>query len=232
MTININLLPWRAERKELLKKEFLTMLVFGIVVSCGLVLIMHMTVVRQIASQNDNNTYLKNEIKQLDDQIAQIQSLEKEKQQLLAKMEVIQQLQASRPEVVRLFDAIVRIIPPGLFLTKLSRTGSHILIDGKAESNTRVSTFMRNIEASGLFKTPDLTLIQADDMKADGKMITRPVDRLIGFNLKADEVVGFPNVAQKATTAGAVAPVDASKGTPPPAAVPTPAPTPTSTTTK
>ncbi|MGE3317858.1 MAG: PilN domain-containing protein [Candidatus Berkiella sp.] len=221
MTININLLPWREERKELLKKEFFTMLVFGIVVSCGLVLIMHMTVARQIAAQNDNNTYLKNEIKLLDEQIAQIQSLEKEKQQLLAKMEVIQQLQASRPEVVRLFDTIVRIIPPGLFLTNLSRTGNHILIDGKAESNTRVSTFMRNIEASGLFKTPDLTLIQADDMKnADGKT-QRPIDRLIGFNLKADEVVSFPSVAQKSQ--GTTTP-----GTP----GASPAPTPTSTTAK
>jgi type IV pilus assembly protein PilN len=230
MTININLLPWRAERKELLKKEFLTMLVFGIVVSCGLVLIMHMTVMRQIAGQNDNNTYLKNEIKQLDDQIAQIQSLEKEKQQLLAKMEVIQQLQASRPEVVRLFDAIVRIIPPGLFLTNLSRTGNHILLDGKAESNTRVSTFMRNIEASGLFKTPDLTLIQADDMKGDSKVAQRPIDRLIGFNLKADEVVSFPSVAQKAATAAIPgAPADNKAPTP---AAPAPSPTPTSTTTK
>lgn len=226
MTININLLPWRAERKELLKKEFLTMLVFGIVVSCGLVLIMHMTVARQIAAQNDNNTYLKNEIKQLDDQIAQIQSLEKEKQQLLAKMEVIQQLQASRPEVVRLFDTIVRIIPPGLYLTNLSRTGSHILIDGKAESNTRVSTFMRNIEASGLFKTPDLTLIQADDMKADGKLQTRPIDRLIGFNLQADEVVSFPNVAQGKPAAGQV-PAPGVQAPPV-----TPTPTPTSTTKK
>lgn len=228
MTININLLPWREERKELLKKEFITMLVFGIVVSCGLVLIMHMTVARQIAAQNDNNNYLKNEIKLLDDQIAQIQSLEKEKQQLLAKMEVIQQLQASRPEVVRLFDDIVRIIPPGLYLTNLSRTGNHILIDGKAESNTRVSTFMRNIEASGLFKTPDLTLIQADDMKADGKVMARPIDRLIGFNLKADEVVSFPNVVQKSATQNVpgAPPVSASQ------TVNQPSPTPTSTTTK
>lgn len=228
MTININLLPWRAERKEQLKKEFVTMLVFGIVVSCGLVLIMHMTVARQIAAQNDNNNYLKSELKLLDDQIAQIQSLEKEKQQLLAKMEVIQQLQASRPEVVRLFDDIVRIIPPGLYLTNLSRTGNHILIDGKAESNTRVSTFMRNIEASGLFKTPDLTLIQADDMKADGKVQSRPTDRLIGFNLKADEVVSFPNVAQKSATPSV-------PGAPPSATPPAanqPSPTPTSTTTK
>jgi len=224
MTININLLPWREERKELLKKEFFTMLVFGIVVSCGLVLIMHMTVARQIAAQNDNNTFLKNEIKQLDEQIAQIQSLEKEKQQLLAKMEVIQQLQASRPEVVRLFDTVVRIIPPGLFLTNLSRTGNHILIDGKAESNTRVSTFMRNIEASGLFKTPDLTLIQADDMKnTDGKTPPRPIDRLIGFNLKADEVVSFPSVAQKSQAAPL---------TPAGATAPPPVPTPTSTTAK
>lgn len=228
MTININLLPWRAERKQQLKKEFVTMLVFGIVVSCGLVLIMHMTVARQIAAQNDNNNYLKSEIKLLDDQIAQIQSLENEKQQLLAKMEVIQQLQASRPEVVRLFDDVVRIIPPGLYLTNISRTGYQILIDGKAESNTRVSTFMRNIEASGIFKTPDLTLIQADDIKADGKVQARPIDRLIGFNLKAEQVMSFPNLAEKSATSDIpAAPVQA----PVPVAS-QPNPTPTSTTIK
>ncbi|MCS5710030.1 PilN domain-containing protein [Candidatus Berkiella aquae] len=221
MTININLLPWREERKELQKKEFFTMLAFGIVVSCGLVMIMHMSVARQIAAQNENNNYLKQEIKQLDDQIAEIQGLEKEKQQLLAKMEVIQQLQASRPEVVRLFDTVVRIIPPGLYLTNLSRTGSHILLDGKAESNTRVSTFMRNIEASGLFKTPDLTLIQADDGKGD-KSSPRLIDRLIGFNLQVDEVNSFSNASQQKAAVN--------ETTPSATQASTPAATPTSTT--
>ncbi len=185
MTININLLPWREEQKEHLKREFVSYLGLGLVVATGLMLLIHMSISRQIAFQNENNVFLKNEIKKLDEQIAEIESLQKEKQQLLARMEIIQQLQTNRPQIVRLFDGIVRTVPEGLFLTNLARTGPNLVIDGKAESNTRVSTFMRNIEASNWLKNPVLTYIQADTPKEGEKV----VDRLIGFNLQALETI-------------------------------------------
>lgn len=195
MTININLLPWREELKEQLKREFLSLLGLGFVVAAGLILIIHMLISRQISFQNESNAYLKNEITMLEKQIAEIQALENEKKQLLARMAIIQQLQMSRPQVVRLFDGIAHIVPSGMYLTNLTRTGTHILIDGKAESNTRVSTFMRNIEASNWLRSPVLSLIQADEKEA--KSATRIVDRLIGFNLQADEVMDSHSSLQK-----------------------------------
>lgn len=183
MTININLLPWREELKELQKKSFLSMLGLGIVVTSGLVLCIHILINRQIGFQNENNDYLKNEIKILDQQISEIQRLQTEKEQLLARMDIIQQLQTNRPLVVRLFDVIVHTVPEGLYLTNLTRTGPKIMIDGKAESNTRVSTFMRNIEGSHWLNSPVLTLIQAEDQKEGNKQ----TDRMIGFNLQAIE---------------------------------------------
>lgn len=187
MTININLLPWREELKEQQKREFLGLLGFGVIAAAGLMLLIHMLINRQIGFQQENNDYLKNEIKILDQQIAEIQALQNEKQQLLARMEIIQQLQTNRPQVVRLFDGIVRTVPDGLYLTNLTRTGPKIVIDGKAESNTRVSTFMRNIEASSWLKNPALTLIQADDKPGEKKIDHN--DRMIGFNLQALQAV-------------------------------------------
>ena len=191
MTININLLPWRETLKEQQKKEFLAMLGFVVAAAVALMLCIHTLVARQITFQQENNTYLKSQIQVLDQKITEIQKIEKEKKELLAKMEVIQQLQASRPEVVQFFDGIARIVPPGLFLTSLSRAGTKILIDGKAESNTRVSALMRNIEASNWLKTPELSLIQADEKQTE-KSKNHLNDRLIGFNLQAVEVMIDP----------------------------------------
>lgn len=185
--ININLLPWREELKEQQKREFFSMLGLAVIAASGLMLLIHIAIGRQITMQNEDNNYLKNEIKILDQQIEEIKSLDKEKKQLLAKMEVIQELQASRPEAVRLFDGVVRLIPPGLYLTSLSRTGERIQIDGKAESNTRVSTLMRNIEASKLLADPILSLIQADTQN-DTDKASKVSDHFIGFNLQATEV--------------------------------------------
>jgi type IV pilus assembly protein PilN len=112
-------------------------------------------------------------------------------------MKVIQALQASRPEVVKLFDGIVRLIPQGLYLTTLSRKEDTVQIDGKAESNTRVSALMRNIEASKLLFDPKLSVIQADESKQTGdKKTTRQTDRLIDFNLQATEVKTGPFTLQ------------------------------------
>lgn len=197
MTVTINLLPWREERKEQQKREYFSILGLAIIVAFGLMLCIHMFISRQITFQEDINLYLKNEINILDGQIAQIQHLEEEKKKLLAKMEVIQQLQASRPEIVRLFDGIVRIVPSGLFLTNLSRVGTIIEFDGKAESNTRVSTLMRNIESSQLLTKPTLTVIQADDPSRANANVAP--DRLIEFNLQAIEVASNRQSEQTAT---------------------------------
>ncbi|MBS0290225.1 MAG: PilN domain-containing protein [Proteobacteria bacterium] len=196
MTINLNLLPWRESQKEQQKREFLSWIGLGFATASSLMILIHILISRQIAFQNENNGYLKNEIKKLDEQIAEIQTLQKEKEQLLARMEIIQQLQTNRPQIVRLFDVIVHTVPEGLYLTNLTRTGNNIVTDGKAESNTRVSTFMRNIEASHWLKDPVLTLIQADNKDnaatnaaPNAKTNEKMADRMIGFNLQVQESV-------------------------------------------
>lgn len=199
--VNINLLPWREEIKEEKKQEFLSILFLAVIVVAGMVLIIHMIIARQIRFQNEDNTYLKEEIKILDQQIQEIDSLDKEKKQLLQKMKVIQLLQASRPEVVRLFDGITRLIPQGLYLTSLSRSADVIKIDGKAESNTRVSALMRNIEASKLLTDPKLSLIQVDEQKQEGQT-SHQVDRLIGFNLEAREIENVMELTPKDANEG------------------------------
>lgn len=187
MSININLLPWREELKEQRKREFLFYIGFGASLTVGIMLAVHLFISKQISFQHDLNNMLKSEITVLDQKINEIKGLQKEKEQLLARMEIIQQLQTNRPHVVRLFDVIVRTVPEGLYLTSLTRTGTRILVDGKAESNTRVSSFMRNIDSSAWLNSPILSLIQADDKE--------PNENYIGFNLQAVQNMGNSTIA-------------------------------------
>lgn len=186
--ININLLPWREELEEEKKKEFLFLIVVASAMALIILLIIHIIISHAISLQNADNDYLKEQIKILEKQIIEVKALEKEKSELLEKMKVIQSLQASRPQVVKLFDGIVRLIPDGLYLTSLSRTGDVVHIDGKAESNTRVSTLMRNIENSNLLKDPKLSVIQAEASKQQNEKSQSILDRSIEFNLQANEV--------------------------------------------
>lgn len=179
MTININLLPWRQERKELEKKQFLALIAGFAGLSGAIVFGVHILFSQQITNQKGLNEYLQSEIKVLDKKIAEIDAIQQEKERLLARMDIIQQLQSNRPHVVRLFDNLVRTIPDGLFLLSLNRTDSLIAIEGKAESNTRVSKFMRNIDSSDWLTSPLLNVIQADDKEDES---------VISFTLQAIQV--------------------------------------------
>tara|TARA_R110002110_G_scaffold271566_3_gene487041 strand:- start:64700 stop:65272 length:573 start_codon:yes stop_codon:yes gene_type:complete len=181
MSTQINLLPWREELKDQRKKEFILMTGIGCMVALFFVVILHIYMKNNITHQMGNNNFLRQEIMLLDKQIAEIKDLKEEKEKLLARMQIIQELQSNRPHIVRLFDGITRSTPEGLFLTGLTRVQTKILIDGRAESNTRVSTFMRNIDASTWLKQPLLSLIQANEQEDASKMI--------GFNLEAIQVV-------------------------------------------
>lgn len=181
MSVQINLLPWREELKEIRKKEFFVLLGGASLMAIFVVVLVHISMASTIKFQIENNGILKQEISLLDKQIEQIKALKKEKELLLARMQIIQQLQTNRPHIVRLFDGITRTVPEGLYLTGITRNQTKILIDGKAESNTRVSTFMRNIEAYSWLKRPNLSLIQADEKQKSSKYI--------GFNLEAIQVI-------------------------------------------
>jgi type IV pilus assembly protein PilN len=157
----INLLPWRVERRKLRKKEFLTML--GLSAAAGVVLwfLINMYYNNQISGQNDRNAYLHDQITQVDKQITEIDELDKKKAKLLARKQVIEQLQANRSQMVHLFDSLVRTIPDGVILTSIKQEGDKLTLEGRSQSNARVSTYMRNLEGSGWMSKPDLSIIEA-----------------------------------------------------------------------
>jgi type IV pilus assembly protein PilN len=156
----INLLPWRTELREKRKKDFLVALLGAVIVAGGLVYLSKLTVQGWTSAQEGRNDILRREISALDKQIEEITGLENKRERLLARMQVIDQLQRSRPEVVHLFDELVNAMPEGVHLTQVTQSGDRIELSGDAQSSTRVSALMRNIDASDYLKDPGLDVVQ------------------------------------------------------------------------
>ena len=157
----INLLPWRAERRKLRQKDFYGML--GLAALAG-VLVSFLIVSYysgQISSQESRNQFLRGEIAKVDGQITEITELDKKKSRLLARKEVIEQLQSNRSQMVHLFDSLVKTIPDGVTLTAIKQEGDILTLTGRSQSNARVSTYMRTLEGSGWMTKPDLDIIEA-----------------------------------------------------------------------
>ncbi|MCH7882110.1 MAG: PilN domain-containing protein [Proteobacteria bacterium] len=163
----INLLPWRAELRQEQKKAFGMLLVLIMVLAGAIVGLIHIQMGAKIDYQLSRNQYIRDEITKLDKQIAEISDLKKVRRSLLERMEVIQDLQGSRPSIVHLFTEIVSTVPNGVYLKTLSQTGNHLVMTGEAESNARVSTYMRNLDASDWLKEPNLKVIEIEDIKVN-----------------------------------------------------------------
>lgn len=167
----INLLPWRDVLRKEKQREFYTL----IALSCLLMLVLlgyiHIHMSTLIDGQNARNDFMTQQIALVDKEITEIENIDSDKKKLLARMEVIQKLQASRPDIVRLFDEVTRRVPEGVYLTDLARTEDKLRIEGMAQSNARVATLIRNLEASDWFKGQKLVIIKADKAPAvgDGK---------------------------------------------------------------
>ena len=156
----INLLPWRTELRQKRKKEFLVALMGAVIGGAALVYLSKLTVQGWTSAQLERNDILKMEITALDKQIEEIKGLKSQKDRLLARMRVIDQLQRSRPEVVHLFDEIVKAVPEGVNLTDVVQAGQRIELRGVAQSSTRVSALMRNIDGSQWMKDPTLDVVE------------------------------------------------------------------------
>ncbi len=169
---SINLLPWRQELRQRRRKEFLVGIVGAVVLAGIVTLIAHLTVSSMIDAQNRRNELLKAEIAELDKAIEQILALEDQKARMISRMEVIDTLQASRPEVVKLFDQIVSTLPEGVYLTSVKQSGKKIEFNGVAQSSTRVSAMMRNIDSSETLSTPELKVIQTGSNASPGAQFT------------------------------------------------------------
>ncbi|VAW64425.1 Type IV pilus biogenesis protein PilN [hydrothermal vent metagenome] len=164
---NINLLPWREELRKEQTNQFLTHMGLALLLTASIMVLIHMNVSGMIDHQNGRNTILENEIKRLDIELLKIKDLEDTKAKLLSRMEIIQSLQQKRPQIVHLFDEMVRTIPEGLHILKIKQEGTNITIDGIAESNGRVSAYMRNIDASDWMTKPKLQVIEST--RKDGR---------------------------------------------------------------
>ncbi|MEO8998055.1 MAG: PilN domain-containing protein [Rhodanobacter sp.] len=153
---HVNLLPWRAERRKQREREFYMQLVAAFVVTLGVLLLWLFWMDQRIDNQNERNTYLQTEIKQLDVRIAKIKDLEKVREHLLARKQIIEQLQADRSQMVHLFDELVKTIPSSARLSGLKQNGQSMSLDGVAQSNASVAEYMRNVESSPWMGHTDL----------------------------------------------------------------------------
>lgn len=163
----INLLPWREQRRERLRKEFLAVLGSVVAVAVLAVVLGHVVISAQITHQNGRNEYLRSHIRELDKQVAEIRDLQTRRNQLLDRMKVIQDLQGTRPLIVHIFDEIVRTLPDGVYFRGMDRAGQVITIRGTAESNNRVSSLMRRLDASEWFSDPNLKAVTANPRFGD-----------------------------------------------------------------
>ncbi|UGB38482.1 PilN domain-containing protein [Frateuria soli] len=153
---HINLLPWRAERRKQREREFFMQLGAAFVAALLVVLLWAFWMGMRIDNQNERNAYLQGEIKQLDERIAKIKDLEKVRQRLLARKQIIEQLQANRSQMVHLFDELVKTIPASVRLSSMKQNADSMVLFGVAQSNASVAEYMRNLDASPWMGNADL----------------------------------------------------------------------------
>ena len=156
----INLLPWREAERKRKRQEFFLSLGAAAATAALVTLLGHWQMSSAIQHQRERNDYLTAQIAELDKQIEEINGLDAQKSRLLARMEIIETLQRSRPEIVHVFDEVVRLLPEGVYLTYLKQSGNRFELRGVAQSSTRVSSFMRNIEASEWLADPALQIVE------------------------------------------------------------------------
>ncbi len=184
----INLLPWRQERRREQQRQFFTLMGLSAVLVVLVVIAVYLEYTRQIGVQQSRNKYLRDYSTKLDDQIKEVSELEAKKSLMEQRMEAIKTLQRNRPEMVHLFDELVRIIPEGVHLLSLKQSSNSLDLIGFAQSNARVSSFMRNIDQSMWFTEPQLISIE-EDLKSK--------EASIKFTLKAKHI----NKTEQAATA-------------------------------
>jgi len=159
----INLLDWRAERRARRLEQFRNMMVLGLILAVGIVAIGYTAMTNAISQQQARNDYLKQQIAEIDQKIKEIEDLERTKQNLLARMRVIEELQSSRSATVHFFDELVNTVPDGITLTALKQVGDTVTLEGIAESNGRISSYIKSFESSPWFADPKLVVIKTSE---------------------------------------------------------------------
>jgi type IV pilus assembly protein PilN len=193
----INLLPWREQERKIKRREFMVAIGGALIAAVVVSLVGKVVYAGWTSEQNEKNNILRKEIVKLDAQIADIQDLENRKQRLVARMEIIEKLQRKRPEIVHQFDELVRTVPEGVYLTSIKQNGNKLEIHGVAQSSTRVSTYMRNIDSSAWMDNPVLQVVEtAKDSPNGGSSFTLFTDT-VGVNLEEGGESTVKKVAAK-----------------------------------
>ncbi|MCZ6854050.1 MAG: PilN domain-containing protein [Gammaproteobacteria bacterium] len=164
---HINLLPWREWERERKQKEFLVNLVAVLFLGAALVFAGGWYLDDSTERQNERNQFLTQKIAVLDERIAEIRNLRSQREELIARMRVIQDLQGNRPLIVRVFDELVRTLSSGVHFRSLKKEGTNFSVAGTAESNNRISSLMRNLDDSDWFAEPNLKSIKEDPKNSD-----------------------------------------------------------------
>lgn len=154
---HINLLPWRERLREERRREFLTIMVGFVIIAGGLVFLLDRYFNGEITMQQARNVFVRAEITLLDAQVAEINQLRQQKEDIRARMNVITDLQGTRPVIVRIFDEMVRTLPDGIYYEQVQRTEDVIAVEGIAESYARITELMRNLDDSEWFEATDLS---------------------------------------------------------------------------
>ena len=178
MTTRVNLLPWREMRRKEQDRQLLTIAVGAWILMGVIIFYAHVHVSALIENQNKRNDFLNQEIAKVEKEIKEIAELKKKRSDLIARMNVIYQLQGDRTRIVHLFDELARKLPEGVYLSSLNHSGTKISLKGVAQSNARVSALMRNLSASDWFSDPELEVIT---VKAKGN------DRVSEFSLNVKQ---------------------------------------------
>jgi type IV pilus assembly protein PilN len=183
----INLLPWREERRKRRQKNFNAALAGAAILAIVVVGYWHHAMSQHIDYQHRRNQYLKTEISHLDKRIASIKTLKKQRKALVSRMKVIEKLQQSRPLAVHVFDQLIKTLPDGVYLTRVSEKGDTLNIKGDARSSARISTYMRNIANSDWLDHPNLTVIKDASKGGTHKKQFRLSAEIVAKNAPAKE---------------------------------------------
>ena len=203
MSVHINLLPYREERRRMRQRQFGTQIGLVAALALAIVLLVHVLVSGNIGAQQERNQFLKQELARLDKDIGEIGRLKQEVAALLARKQVIERLQSDRAQAVHLLDQLVRQVPEGVYLRQVKQVGLGINLQGYSQANARVSTLMRNLSESAYLENPVLVEI---------KSATVNNRRVSEFSMNVSLREQLPSQAKPVTTPAVSAPVSTPGG--------------------
>ena len=201
--MRINLLPHREQKRQARQRQFVSLAITLAILGVAIVALVHVVLAARIDNQNERNTLLKTKIAELDAQIKEIDKLRDQIQQVLARKQVVESLQANRNEAVHLLDQLVRQLPEGVYLQSVKETDRKVQIVGYAQSNARVSTLMRNIEGSPWLERPELVEIKLVSVPGQGRAGPQNLNQFtLNFQIRRATPETVPGAPGKAGAKG------------------------------